>query len=350
MWTIHQIRHAKSCRSTRRERCTNKLRSGCSQVEGKSKTSTEGIYWHDNHPIKWKSMDWYWTIKTRSRVVQFVEESHQSSSTQSEVTSRARWSNPILQNQIPSTRLSFSNTKSVWWSMVSLFGCRRRIQTKISVLLWLLGINHLSPCSSRTFWGQSHWSFATRQRVDWSWSISSQLPCRKQFQSFFNSQQWIDTWWPAFKHKTICVLLACWSKRWKSPRSRKYWLLCTASRTIHAQCMEETSRYGILGRYWSWNQRRISVLSNKIECSYSSRNTPSPLYCKSWKIGNWREVVWKTIFVSSTTTKDLFETRSQLDWRKWSGFYSWTSTSWKTRSTVTWRSTSTWFFQANPIP
>ena len=41
------------------------------------------------------------------------EESHQSSSTQSEVTSRRRWSNPILQNQVPSTRLSSSNTKLV---------------------------------------------------------------------------------------------------------------------------------------------------------------------------------------------------------------------------------------------
>ena len=169
---LHQIRHAKSCRSTRRGICTNKLRSGCSQIESKSKTSTEGVYWRNNHPIKWKSMDWHWTIKTRPRVVQFVEESHQSSSTQSEITSRARWCNPILQNQIPSTRLSSSNTKLVRWSMVSLFGCRRRIQTKISVLLWLLGINHLSPCSSRTFWGQSHWSCTTRQRVDWSWSIS----------------------------------------------------------------------------------------------------------------------------------------------------------------------------------
>ena len=38
---LHQIRHAKSCRSTRREICTNKLRSGCSQIESKSKTSTE---------------------------------------------------------------------------------------------------------------------------------------------------------------------------------------------------------------------------------------------------------------------------------------------------------------------
>ena len=42
----------KSCTFTRRERCNNKLRSGCSQVEGKRKTSTEGIHWHDDHPIE----------------------------------------------------------------------------------------------------------------------------------------------------------------------------------------------------------------------------------------------------------------------------------------------------------
>ena len=47
-----KIRHAKFCRSTRRGRCTNKLRSGCSQIEGKSKTSTERVYWHDDHPTK----------------------------------------------------------------------------------------------------------------------------------------------------------------------------------------------------------------------------------------------------------------------------------------------------------
>ena len=34
---LHQIRHAKSCRYTRRGICTNKLRSGCSQIESKSK-------------------------------------------------------------------------------------------------------------------------------------------------------------------------------------------------------------------------------------------------------------------------------------------------------------------------
>ena len=67
----------------------------------------------------------------------------------------------------------------------------------------------------------------------------------------------------------------------RSQGSRVYRLLCTASRTILAKCMEETSRYGILGRYRSWNQRRINVLSDKIERNYSSRNTSSPLHCKS---------------------------------------------------------------------
>ena len=32
------------------------------------------------------------------------------------------------------------------------------------------------------------------------------------------------------------------------------------------------------------------------------------------------------------------------------GVLQWTSTSWKIRSTVTWRSTSIWFFHANPLP
>ena len=197
--------------------------------------------------------------------------------------------------------------------MESLFCCRRRIQTKISVLLWKFGNNSLPPCSSRTFWKQSHWSYATGQCVDWNWNIPLHLPRWMHIQSSFYYQQWIGTWRSKFEQKTNGVLLVCWSKRWKSQRPWIYWLLCTTSRAVLAQCMEKASRRCILERYWSCDQRRINILSNTIECNYSSRNTSSPLYFKSWKIENWRDVVWKTIFVSSTTTKDLFETRSQLD-------------------------------------
>ena len=86
---LHQIRHGKSCRSSRRASFTNKHKCGCSQVKGKSKTSTE------------------------STKISIREESDQSSSTQSNVTARRRWSNSILQDKIPSTRPSSSNTKLV---------------------------------------------------------------------------------------------------------------------------------------------------------------------------------------------------------------------------------------------
>ena len=131
--------------------------------------------------------------------------------------------------------------------MVCLFGCRRRIQTKISALLWLLGINYLSPCSSKTFWWQSHWSCAAGSCVDWTWSISSHLPRLMRIQSSFNNWQWIDTWRPKFEQKTICVLLACWSKRRRPQRSRQYWLLCTASCPIRAKQLEKGIRIRYFG-------------------------------------------------------------------------------------------------------
>ena len=47
-----------SCRSARRASATNKHECGCSQVEGKSKTSTERTCWDDsNHTNTPKKMD-----------------------------------------------------------------------------------------------------------------------------------------------------------------------------------------------------------------------------------------------------------------------------------------------------
>ena len=79
----------------------------------------------------------------------------------------------------------------------------------------------------------------------------------------------------------------------------------------------------------------LTFNQNMIECNYSSRDASSPPHSKSWKIENWRSLVWKKILVSSTTTKDLIETRSQLNQREWSiGFYSWAAAGWETRSAV----------------
>ena len=131
---LYWRQYRKSCRSTRRANSTNKHECGCSQVKGKSKTSTERTRWDDsNHTNTRKKMDWRWAIKTNSFCVRALEESDQSSSTQSNVTEGRRWSNWILQNQILSSKSSFTNTAFVWWSLKS---CRRRFEKKLSVLLW----------------------------------------------------------------------------------------------------------------------------------------------------------------------------------------------------------------------
>ena len=58
-------------------------------------------------------------------------------------------------------------------------------------------------------------------------------------------------------------------------------LSVTASCTLLAQSMEETSKYGVLGRHQSWYWERIEVLSDTIERHHSSRITPSVLYPES---------------------------------------------------------------------
>ena len=135
----------------------------------KQNHTTESTRWDDsNHTNTWKKTNWHGTIRTKSCLVRSLEESHQSSSTQSDVTTRRRWSTWTLQDKISSSKSLFTNTALVCWSMESLFGCRRRIHTKISILLWSFENNYIPPCSSRTFWKQSHWFYATGQCVDWN--------------------------------------------------------------------------------------------------------------------------------------------------------------------------------------
>ena len=90
------------------------------------------------------------------------------------------------------------------------------------------------------------------------------------------------------------------SQRQRPQKSWKYW---------PAQRMEETPRRGILGWYWSCNSERIDIPSNSIECNYPSTNTSSLLSSKSCLTENWRSLIWKSIHVSSTTTKDLATSR-----------------------------------------
>ena len=122
-----------------------------------------------------------------------------------------------------------------------------------------------------------------------------------------------------FKQETNSILFAYWSQRQGPSRSCKDWHQWITSCTIFAQCLEETSRRGILDLYWSFDSKK----SNSIECNHRSRNTSSLLYSESCEIENVRSLTWAITHVSLTTTKDLITTRSRLDQRESSiGFYS----------------------------
>ena len=209
-----------------------------------------------------------------------------------------------------------------------MLGSRRRSEKEISALHWFFRHYCLSPSSSRTFRTQSCWSFLAGQCCNSERILPTYFTTFDVRSIFTLYQQWIDTWRSRFEQKTDSILLAHWSKRQRSSRSGPYWLHYTTSSTILAQCMEETSRRGILGWYWSFDSKGIDILSDSIECKYPSRNTSSFLYSNSCEIEDWRSLVWKIIRISLTTTKDLLTTRSRLDQREWSiEFYSWTTAS-----------------------
>ena len=90
------------------------------------------------------------------------------------------------------------------------------------------------------------------------------------------------------EQQTDSVLSACGSFGQRTQRSRHDRLGSTASCTVHAENMEETSKHGVLGRHQPCSQERIEVLSDSIECNHSPRNTSSLLYPESCSVGNWR--------------------------------------------------------------
>ena len=94
-------------------------------------------------------------------------------------------------------------------------------------------------------------------------------------QSSFYHQLWINTWRSEFEQQTDSILSACGSHGQESQGSWYDRLECTTSCTIPAQCMEKTSRRGILGRPRSCDSERIEILSDSIECNHPSRYTSS---------------------------------------------------------------------------
>ena len=164
-----------------------------------------------------------------------------------------------------------------------------------------------------TFWKQSHWSYSTGQRVDWNWNIPLHFTTLGAHSIFIllSTMDWFQKVkiWVEDKRCSSCLLIQEMKVTKTLNVLTSLYHVSRDTCTVHGR--DNKTRY--FGSRLILQFGRIDILSNTIECNYSPRNISRPLYSNSWKIENWRDVVWKIIFVSSTTTKYLFETRSQLD-------------------------------------
>ena len=104
----------------------------------------------------------------------------------------------------------------------------------------------------------------------------------------------------------------------------------TASCTIHAWSMEETSEYGVLGRHQICSTERSKVLSDAIERHHPSQYTPSLLYPEGYQDGNWRNHIRKSIWITSNASEDFLEI--WLDERI--GFRTCSTTRWRSCSSI----------------
>ena len=64
---------------------------------------------------------------------------------------------------------------------------------------------------------------------------------------------------------------------------------------MSANSVEETSEYGVLGRYQTCSKERIKVLSDVIERHHPLQYTPSLLYPECYQDGTWRNHIRKSI-------------------------------------------------------
>ena len=157
-----------------------------------------------------------------------------------------------------------------------MFGSRRS-KKKISVLHWYFRNNYLSTSSSR---------HSGRNLIDPS--LQDNVIIQRGFfqhiyhigcasSSSFCHQQWIDTWRSEFKQETESILFAYWSQRQRPWRSCNDWVECTSSSAIRAQRMEEAPRRGILGWYWSWNQKGLTFYQTRSHAIIFQETLPA--YC-----------------------------------------------------------------------
>ena len=250
-------------------------------IEGRSRTTKKMTcrLFTKNNPHWEKELDWHWTREIFFLRLWGIEESNVSSSSFTTNASRRRWSGSFLKNERKSSESIPTISSLVWQSVESVQDRRMRKQEKIPVLYWFFRNNWLFPSSS---------GHSGRNLIDHS--LQDNVIIQSNFfQRIYHDVRSIYiiinsgliAGGQKFEQETDNVLPACWSYGQKSQGSWCDWLECTASCTIPAESMEETSRRSILGRHQSCSEERIDILSDTVERHHPSRNTSSLLYSES---------------------------------------------------------------------
>ena len=184
---------------------------------------------------------------------------------------------------------------------------RRRKQEKISILYqYIKTRNSLPPSSS--------WCHSGRSVTDPSLQDNVLIPndlfeyichigCAINWHSIMNSR--LIPGGQNFDQKTDSILHACGSYEQRTQTSWDSRPESTASCTIPADSVEETSKHCVLGRYQTCSEERIKVLSEAIERHLPLQYTRCLLYPEGHQDGNWRNQIRESIWVTSAASEDF---------------------------------------------
>ena len=229
----------------------------CKPIKGQSKTTKTYFCQliHKNCTCWVKNLDRYWTIRLFAHRLFSVEETDQSSSSWSS-TSRRRWCDWILENKGISSERSWTISTLVWLFCGSARWQEAEATRKcFNIVLTLQDKKFFISELFKVI--QDAISLILHYRtMSWFRSISSSTLITLDVQSIYipsSSQDWyweVKIW---AKDRQYCFCLwILWIKNTRILR-RSTWR-STASCTVQAKSMEETSKHGVLGRHQTYSK------------------------------------------------------------------------------------------------
>ena len=215
--------YRKSCRSTRRGKSTNKLECGCSQVKWKSKTLNRGnllaqqLYhyvkkWIDIEPSK-QDLELYDLSK---KVINLLRHNQKLQREEDGAIEFCKIKFHLRNHQSQIQKWSDDRWKACW---VAGGGSKRRYQYCSELFIAVLFKDILEAISLILRYRTTCWL-----EQEYSLTITT-LDAHSIFILLLPMDWYLEV---KFEQKTNSVLLARWSKRWKSQRPWICWLLLTS--------------------------------------------------------------------------------------------------------------------------